>query len=222
VLLWALALAVMRPTRVFGLCLGVSVLGAVLSAFTGPYPGVRRVLWTLPLLYLGCVHAVFRGVQQQTRVEAVVGGAFAVSFALLCARDVVIGSRHFPIFPPDPFYTEAATFLRERAPLDAKVVLLEGGMFGAKHYWCALGFSKALWAPERTPLLLPKGKPRTVSNTSEYWVLMQPDDSIADVQRVFEGAEVQLLHPSSSAESDHASARSKLRVVRVRGPAAPR
>jgi hypothetical protein len=220
VLLWALALGVLSRDRFFWFCVCALALNVVLVGFTGSYPGVRRAMWSLPLLYLGCLHASFLFAGRTPRLAPWVRGAFLVSLALVCARAVVIGRNHFPVYTSDRVYETAAAFLAQHAPVEPEVVLLENPLheFKSHHYWCALGFTPGLWPPDRFPTIVPKSGPLPGAEPKDYWVLMQPLDTFADLERVFGPHQQEFLYPLETppALRDAAPHPSPLRVVRVR------
>lgn len=213
VMLWTLVLACCAPTRVLVLGLGTFVANVVATGFTGPYPGARRALWSLPLLYLACIDGTLR-LATRRRVSRLVETLLVASIALVCARSAVIGWTRFPVYPHHPFMREVFRVLGEW-PATRRIVFLEDTTDLRGHdAWCAVAFARAAHGAGTPPILWPKDEP-FVGPAGEYWLFLRPADTDAEVDAVFGAASREAVSVAAGAAAD---ATPPLRVARVTIP----
>ena len=146
---------------------------AALSALSGPYPGVRRVIASLPLLYIVC------GLGAQRFSELNIARApililALVGILLIAGRSYFIMQHNWPLSHSSDFMEKSLELLANKKSSTKTIIIASypGDQFQAQHYRCALGLNDNYQQQFSPPLIIPRiSFNRNLGNISQ-------DDSI--------------------------------------------
>lgn len=117
---------------------------AVLSAMTGVYPGVRRIVSAIPFLYLVCA-IIFARLWQQCQRPWPILALVVISWALMLVRTVTFASSNWPLSRGSEFIAESLKMLQDVPARTRKVVIFSdlNDQFKGLEYRCSLGLTRS-------------------------------------------------------------------------------
>ena len=143
-----------------------------LSAFSGQYPGVRRVISSLPLLYIICGISLQKFLDLKI-ARGVVLIATVIGITLIAGRSYFITQNKWPLTHKSAFMEESSRLLAKTEKQVQKVIIASyrGDQFQAQHYRCALGLDQNYQQQFSPPLIIPR------NSFNRPLVEINPEDS---------------------------------------------